>query len=488
MARFDELPPEILNIICEFFSLNDLMKLTAVNRKLYTVATSPKLWQHFQFVQTDPTKLKFLITLERLSQVKSFIIKRSMNRTMWSQLGPKLSLPVLGGVVEKFEEIDLSGVDLSKKQVVFLFEKVCNSRQKVLKKLRIFSKFDFVAAETFGKSLCMLEQVDLGYHRIKESHQENLFLNMTRSSSIKSLLIHDNISQGIPSFLVANALKNLEELSMFGMSKAQTNAFFEELVKSCSLKAMSMDNKNLKHVPAHVLTKVVLMLESVDLFDHLTEVQTAHLFEELASDKSVSKLKNLRLVGYVSSMVKVKPSIFASALSRIEEVDISYSNLLQPYKNSLFSTIKGSRVRKLNMMSVNLSSVPAVTLGRAILGLEEVELSYTNLNSEQVNIIFELMGGKENRKKLKLLNLVGNNLRSISPYALAEGFNSVEATNLSDTRIERDQVEALLEVMVQNTRLKRIKMDFSDVCQYEDSLVADARRKGVVFIIEEADE
>merc|ERR1711942_407696 len=104
---------------------NDLMKLTAVNRKLYTVATSPKLWQHFQFVQTDPTKLKFLITLKRLSQVKSFIIKRSMNRTMWSQLGPKLSLPVLGGVVEKFEEIDLSGVDLSKKQVVFLFEKVC---------------------------------------------------------------------------------------------------------------------------------------------------------------------------------------------------------------------------------------------------------------------------------------------------------------------------------------------------------------------------
>ena len=46
----------------------------------------------------------------------------------------------------------------------------------------------------------------------------------------------------------------------------------------------------------------------------------------------------------------------------------------------------------------------------------------------------------------------------------------------------------MLEVMVQGTKLKSIEMNFSDVCQYEDSLVADARRKGVAFIIEEADE
>ena len=57
-----------------------------------------------------------------------------------------------------------------------------------------------------------------------------------------------------------------------------------------------------------------------------------------------------------------------------------------------------------------------------------------------------------------------------------------------DDRIERDQVEALLEVMVQGTKLKSIKMNFSDVYQYENSLVVDARRTGVAFIIDEADE
>ena len=59
---------------------------------------------------------------------------------------------------------------------------------------------------------------------------------------------------------------------------------------------------------------------------------------------------------------------------------------------------------------------------------------------------------------------------------------------MCDDRIERDQVEALLEVMVQGTKLKSIKMYFSDVCQYENSLVVDARRTGVAFIIDEADE
>ena len=46
----------------------------------------------------------------------------------------------------------------------------------------------------------------------------------------------------------------------------------------------------------------------------------------------------------------------------------------------------------------------------------------------------------------------------------------------------------MLKVMVQGTKLKSIKMNFSDVCQYENSLVVDARRTGVAFIIDEADE
>jgi len=306
---------------------------------------------------------------------------------------------------------------------------------------------------------------------------------------LKSLFIHDNISQGIPPFLVANALKKLEQLSMFGMSKNQTIALFDELVNTFPMRTMAMDNKNLKHVDSVVLTKVVMMMEKVDLFDHLTQDQTTHLFNELACKKSASRLKSIRMVGSVSTVARVKPNIFANALSSLKDVDISYSNLLQPYKNLLFSSmLETSQVRKLNMMSVNLSSVPAATLARAVLGLEEAELSYTNLNSEQVNVIFELLGGDGNQKSLKLLNLVGNNLRSVSPYALAEGFNSIETTNLSDTRIEWDQVEALLEFMVQRTKLKKIKMDLSDVCKYEDTLVANARRKGVHFIIEEADE
>ena len=117
----------------------------------------------------------------------------------------------------------------------------------------------------------------------------------------------------------------------------------------------------------------------------------------------------------------------------------------------------------------------------------EAELSYTHLNSEQVNVVFEQLAGRM-EKQLKFLNLVGNNLRSVSPDALAEGFNSLEITNLNDTRIDGEQVKALLDVMVKKTRLRKIKMDFSDVCQYEDTLVAAVRKKGVHFVIEEEGE
>ena len=155
----------------------------------------------------------------RFSQVKSFVIKRSVNRTLWSQVGAKLGLAVLGTALEKFEEIDLSGVDLSKKQVVCLFDTISKSHRLVLKKLKIFSRYDFIPCEVFGKSVCKLEEVDLGYHRVKEADQESLIEAMvSKPHTMKRLYLHDNIAPTIQPQMVANALRNLEEQSVFGMS------------------------------------------------------------------------------------------------------------------------------------------------------------------------------------------------------------------------------------------------------------------------------
>jgi len=308
---------------------------------------------------------------------------------------------------------------------------------------------------------------------------------VSKPHTMKRLYLHDNIAPTIKPQMVASALRNLEELSVFGMSKSQTITLFEELVKKLSMKVLMMDNKNLKHVPADLLTRVVLSLEKVVLFEHLTEGQTKHLFGEISGAKSGLRLKNIRLDG--PEMGKINPNIFAKALNRVEEVDISYSNLSQTHKNALFAQmLNSSKIRKLNLMSINLASVPADILAKGILELEEAELSYTHLSSEQVNVIFELLATRK-ANKLRVLHLVGNNLRSVCPNALAAGYNSLEATNLNDTRIDGDQVKALLEVMVRKTRLRKIKMEFSDVCQYEDTLVAAARRKGIHFIIEDAD-
>ena len=96
-----------------------------------------------------------------------------------------------------------------------------------------------------------------------------------------------------------------------------------------------MDNKNLKHVPADLLTRVVLSLEKVVLFEHLTEGQTKHLFGEISGAKSGLRLKNIRLDG--PEMGKINPNIFAKALNSVEEVDISFSDLSQTHKNALFA-------------------------------------------------------------------------------------------------------------------------------------------------------
>ena len=59
-----------------------------------------------------------------------------------------------------------------------------------------------------------------------------------------------------------------------------------------------MDNKNLKHVSSDVLTKVVLGLKKVVLFDHLTDEQTVAMFGEMAENKSASRnIRNIRLDG-----------------------------------------------------------------------------------------------------------------------------------------------------------------------------------------------
>ena len=307
---------------------------------------------------------------------------------------------------------------------------------------------------------------------------------MAKQSKLKKLVLHDNIYPNLQPTLVSIALKSLEELFLFGLSESQTLALFEEISRNSPLKVLMMDNKNIKVVPPELLAKVVVGLEKVVLFDHLTDAQTVVLFNEIVKVKS--KFKCIRLDG--NGMSKVKPIIFSKALNLIEDVDISYSNLTQAHKNALFEQMAlESNIRNLNLMSINLASVAAPTLSKAVVGLVEAELSYTHLNSEQVNSIFEQVNSEKN-KKLKLLNLIGNNLRSVSPDVLAEGFNSVETTNLSETRIDGEQVRTLLEMMVTKTKLRKIKMEFSDVCEYEDTFVSEARRKGVHFIIEEEDE
>ena len=113
-------------------------------------------------------------------------------------------------------------------------------------------------------------------------------------------------------------------------------------------------------------------------------------------------------------------------------------------------------MKKLEIYFINLSSVDASLLARAVNMLEEVQMYSTELTGQQTEAIFTAI--IEGNCKMKKLDMSGNILSNVDAGLLASAVNSLEEVKMNFTKLTKDQVEAVLTQSLVNTSLRRLEI------------------------------
>ena len=114
------------------------------------------------------------------------------------------------------------------------------------------------------------------------------------------------------------------------------------------------------------------------------------------------------------------------------------------------------KMKKLEIYFLNLSSVDASPLARAVNMLEEVQMYSTELTGQQTEAIFTAI--IEGNCNIKKLDMSGNILSNVDAGLLASAVNSLEEVKMNFTKLTKDQVEAVLTQSLVNTSLRRLEI------------------------------
>merc|ERR1719509_214255 len=186
------------------------------------------------------------------------------------------------------------------------------------------------------------------------------------------------------------------------------------------------------------------MMEDVNLCDtDITNDQKTALFAGMSQN---CQLKILDLS--CNNLSFVEPGLFAKGMSRLVDVNLCASNLTNQQKQAFFAAMsKNCHLKRLDLSANNLSSVEPGLFARAMTRLEDVNLSYTDITDEQAQALFTALC---RNSPLKALDLHKNNLSSVEPRLFARGMSRLVNVTLCDTDITNQQKKALFSAISQS--------------------------------------
>ena len=94
------------------------------------------------------------------------------------------------------------------------------------------------------------------------------------------------------------------------------------------------------------------------------------------------------------------PSLLAEVVAKMEKVDMNYATINSMQVNAIFKSINSeSKLKRLFLAQINLSSVNPEILSKCVVKIEEIDFCDTNLNTLQLAGIFCVDTNESNIKK-----------------------------------------------------------------------------------------
>ena len=195
------------------------------------------------------------------------LTKLDLGRTDLSSLPP----PLLSDTVVAVAEVDLTSASLSATQLESLLARIVERKDSRLRKL-VLAKMSLsnVSATRLGQLVLSLEELSLLFTHLTTEHLTAILTALdTVGMKLRTLNLTRNDLSSVPSLLLSRAVLRLEEVTLFQtkLSGDQVNSISRGVIfgQRVSLKKLGLSYNRLSFVLAGVLSQAVIKLEEVDL-------------------------------------------------------------------------------------------------------------------------------------------------------------------------------------------------------------------------------
>lgn len=235
------------------------------------------------------------------------------------------------------------------------------------------------------------------------------------------------------------------------------------LWRNCSISRRKVRSHGLKSLMSTVRYTQV---ENLDMSVTWMEAGQCTSFLQ---DSLVTNLQHLNLYGVDLSSVEAQ--LLAKAVGRLHKVNLGWTRLTGDQAITVFrEVIKSGTLADMNMFRVNLSDVPSDLLAEAVSRLTIVKLTDTRLRTDQLAALLEqiMCPGSE----LEHLNLTGVDLSFVEPQLLGLALSGLTSFILWGTKLTRSQCIRILELMIHSKTLISVNLDNQDLSHVDPEVLS----------------
>ena len=154
-----------------------------------------------------------------------------------------------------------------------------------------------------------------------------------------------------------------------------------------------------------------------------------------------SKMRELDLLD--TDLTSLQPRLLGEAINQLEKVNLSGSKLEGDQLNTMLEMFDYKTLLDINFDYLDLSKVWDEGLGRLLSSIEKLSLKKCSLSSLQVNTALAGLAASE-ETKLRKINFHGNNLSAVSGDSLAWLALRLESLEVSQTGLSEASLTSLL--------------------------------------------
>lgn len=440
----EKIPKEILIEILGSLPFSDLKRARLVCQRFLDAGSERKLWKNFilYISRGNLSKLDQIAELKIMQDLKRVIftgcaIKNEHVKILFRknikylQLGsnhdvendcditnisPKILANLMTNLeVFKFHNSLMS--EMSEKQSIAILKQL--NKKSSISTLEILynNHLCSIAPEPLASALTSVTELTLVFQKLNADKYDAIFYHIYKKSNLKVVNLPGNNLSKVNPDLFGSAISKLESSNLCdtNISIEMINNLFSKISRSKGpVKIQKIDlshNCHLKHVPPQLFSECVSKLSSINLKQTcLQETQLSSLMELVVSRTSESCLSEVNLSA-VSSLNKVDPELLASFISRLTQATLYATKLsTMQLSNILMKLINENHgLILLDIGGSNLSSVPHHLISSCIQTIENVNLYFTKLTTnQQIEILQSLGCSKLGKFKLKYLDIGGN--------------------------------------------------------------------------------